>query len=97
MAIIDLTQLSRSAALALLAALLLPAESRAETAVRFTLDRKIDGPAAPFFLAIDKGYFKAEGLDVTIDAPGAGTAAATGRGSCTRPRGPPPARCPLPA
>ena len=77
MAIIDLTQLSRSAALALLAALLLPAESRAETAVRFTLDRKIDGPAAPFFLAIDKGYFKAEGLDVTIDAPGAGTAAAT--------------------
>ena len=40
----------------------------AGTAIRFTLDRKIDGPAAPFFLAIDKGYFKAEGLDVTIDA-----------------------------
>jgi NitT/TauT family transport system substrate-binding protein len=76
MALLDLTQLPRSAALALLAALLLPAAGRAETAIRFTLDRKIDGPAAPFFLAIDKGYFKAEGLDVTIDAPPAGPAAA---------------------
>ena len=41
---------------------------RAETAIHLKLDRKIDGPAAPFFVAIDKGYFKAEGLDVTIDA-----------------------------
>ena len=40
----------------------------AETAIHFMLDRRIDGPAAPFFVAIDKGYFKAEGLDVTIDA-----------------------------
>jgi NitT/TauT family transport system substrate-binding protein len=40
----------------------------AETAVHLKLDRKIDGPAAPFFVAIDRGYFKAEGLDVTIDA-----------------------------
>ena len=68
MAILDLIRLTRSAALALLAALCLPAGASAETAIHFTLDRKIDGPAAPFFLAIDKGYFKAEGLDVTIDA-----------------------------
>ena len=68
MAIVNLTRLTRSAAPALLAALLGPLSAHAETAIHFTLDRKIDGPAAPFFLAIDKGYFKAEGLDVTIDA-----------------------------
>lgn len=42
------------------------------TDIRFTLDWKFEGPAAPFFVAIDKGYFKAEGLDVTIDT-GAGS------------------------
>ncbi|EPR07514.1 ABC transporter substrate-binding protein, partial [Agrobacterium radiobacter DSM 30147] len=47
----------------------LPAvEARAETPVKFTLDWKFEGPAAGFLLALDKGYFKAEGLDVTIDS-----------------------------
>ncbi len=41
------------------------------TDVRFSLDWKFEGPSAPFFVAIDKGYFKDEGLDVTIDT-GAG-------------------------
>lgn len=41
------------------------------TPVRFSLDWKFEGPSAPFFVAIDKGYFKDEGLDVTIDS-GAG-------------------------
>lgn len=41
--------------------------ARAETAVKLTLDWKFEGPAAGFLLAQDKGYFKAEGLDVTID------------------------------
>ena len=35
--------------------------------VKFTLDWKYEGPAAPFLVALDKGYYKAEGLDVTID------------------------------
>ena len=37
------------------------------TDVKFTLDWKFEGPAAPFLVAIDKGYFKDEGLNVTID------------------------------
>ena len=32
--------------------------------IRFILNWKYQGPQAWFFLAQDKGYFKAEGLDV---------------------------------
>ena len=39
----------------------------AQTSIKFSLDWKFEGPAAPYFVAIDKGYYKAEGLDVTID------------------------------
>ena len=39
----------------------------AQTAIKFSLDFKFEGPSAPFLVAVDKGYFKAEGLDVTID------------------------------
>jgi NitT/TauT family transport system substrate-binding protein len=42
----------------------------AQQAVKFTLDWKFEGPAAPFVVAIDKGFYKAEGLDVTIDTAG---------------------------
>jgi NitT/TauT family transport system substrate-binding protein len=71
MAIVDLMRLTRFAAPFLAAALCGPLPVAAETAVHLKLDRKIDGPAAPFFIAIDRGYFKAEGLDVTIDAAAA--------------------------
>jgi NitT/TauT family transport system substrate-binding protein len=39
-----------------------------EVAVRFALDWRFEGPAAPYFVAIDKGYYKQEGLNVSIDA-----------------------------
>lgn len=50
----------------------------AQTAVKFTLDGKVEGPVAPFVVAIDKGAFKAQGLDVTIDSA-SGAAEAIGR------------------
>lgn len=42
--------------------------------VKLVLNWKYEGPQAWFFLAQDKGYFKEEGLDVTIDQ-GEGSAA----------------------
>jgi NitT/TauT family transport system substrate-binding protein len=43
------------------------APASAETDIKFTLDWKFEGPSAGFFLAMDKGYFKEQGLNVTID------------------------------
>src|SRR5271166_879907 len=42
----------------------------AQTPVKFSLDWKFEGTQAPFLLALDRGYFKTEGLDVTIDTSG---------------------------
>ena len=54
-------------ACALAVSMLAAAAADAQTPVKFTLDWRFEGPAAPFTVALDKGYFKAEGLDVTID------------------------------
>jgi ABC-type nitrate/sulfonate/bicarbonate transport system substrate-binding protein len=48
------------------------------TPLKFTLDFRINGQTAPFFLAHSKGYYKDEGLDVTIDT-GAGSVASITR------------------
>jgi NitT/TauT family transport system substrate-binding protein len=50
----------------------------AQTSVKFALDWKFEGPSAPYFVAVDKGYYKAEGLDVTIDS-GPGSVAGIAR------------------
>ncbi len=39
----------------------------AQTPVKLLLDFRFEGPSAPFLLPLDKGYYKAEDLDVTID------------------------------
>ncbi|MFT3718546.1 ABC transporter substrate-binding protein [Pseudorhodoferax sp.] len=59
-------RLGLAAAMAL--ALLGGAAASAQTAVKFSLNYKPDGSNAPWFLAQQRGYFKAAGLDVTLDA-----------------------------
>lgn len=54
------------------------APASAQTTVKFALDWKFEGPAAPYFVAIDNGYFKAEGLEVTVDS-GPGSVAGIAR------------------
>jgi NitT/TauT family transport system substrate-binding protein len=51
------------------------APAQAQTKLKFVLNWKYQGPQGWFFVAEDKGYFKAEGLEVTIDQ-GDGSAAA---------------------
>jgi NitT/TauT family transport system substrate-binding protein len=63
-------------ALACLAAASIAGTANAEpTKIHFILDWKAQGPGAWYYVARDKGYFAAEGLDVTIDQ-GDGSAAA---------------------
>ena len=63
---------TRRHALAAMAAVLtaaaLPAAYGQGTPIKFQLDWRFEGPAALFLAAQAKGYYKAAGLDVTIDA-----------------------------
>ena len=43
------------------------AVSAEQLAVKFSLDWKFEGPSAAYLLALDKGFYAAEGLDVTVD------------------------------
>jgi NitT/TauT family transport system substrate-binding protein len=46
-------------------------QASAQVALKVTLDGRFEGPSAPFLVALERGHFKAEGLEVTID-PSAG-------------------------
>jgi NitT/TauT family transport system substrate-binding protein len=48
-------------------ALALPAAAQ-ETPIKFQLDWRFEGPGALFLVPVAKGYFKAEKLNVTVDA-----------------------------
>ncbi len=68
-----MTSITRRSALALAAAVAIAsplapaAPAAAETKIKMVLNWKYQGPQGMFFLADDRGYFKAEGLDVTFD------------------------------
>jgi NitT/TauT family transport system substrate-binding protein len=64
---------ARTGALALMAATAITASAQAQTKVRVTLDWVPQSTHGPTFIAQYQGYFKAEGLDVSI-APGKGSA-----------------------
>jgi NitT/TauT family transport system substrate-binding protein len=53
-------------------------QAQSPTRVRFVLDWVVQGQSAHFFNTLGRGYFRQEGLDVTIDA-GAGSGAAIQR------------------
>jgi NitT/TauT family transport system substrate-binding protein len=69
--------LTRLAALAA-GLILMLAPAAAQEKIKFTLDWKLQGIHAWYYWAAEKGYFKAEGLDVTIDQ-GEGSAATVTR------------------
>jgi ABC-type nitrate/sulfonate/bicarbonate transport system substrate-binding protein len=54
------------------------AYAQAPVKLRFTLDFRISGQVAPFLVALYKGYYQAEGLDVSIDV-GSGSVASITR------------------
>jgi NitT/TauT family transport system substrate-binding protein len=41
--------------------------AQAQTGLKFSLDSRLEGPAAIFLLAQDRGYYRNEGLEVTIE------------------------------
>src|SRR6202022_2385516 len=61
------SQLALSAALALALVAGLAAPAAAQTKLKFVLNWKYQGPQGIFFLPEDRGYYKAEGLELTID------------------------------
>jgi NitT/TauT family transport system substrate-binding protein len=67
MGLLRLVRACIAAAPVALAAIPVAAQTAAPTALRLTLDSRLGGAEAAFALALERGYFRAEGLDVSID------------------------------
>jgi len=68
MGLLNLTRIARPADVFAAAIVLLAASpAAAQTSIRFSLDGRLEGLASTFFFPQDRGYFKSEGLDVTVD------------------------------
>jgi NitT/TauT family transport system substrate-binding protein len=67
MGLLNLVRLGLAAAFALAGAWPATWPAAAQTGIKFSLDGRLEGPEALVLLPQDKGYFKTEGLDVTID------------------------------
>jgi len=67
MSLLDLTRIGRPALLFTAAITLTAAwPAAAQTSIKFSLDGRLEGLTATFLLPQDRGYFKNEGLDVTL-------------------------------
>jgi NitT/TauT family transport system substrate-binding protein len=60
------------AGLAGTAAGLIVSSAQAQTGIKFSLDERLEGPAALFLLPQDRGYYRNEGLDVTVEEGASG-------------------------
>jgi ABC-type nitrate/sulfonate/bicarbonate transport system substrate-binding protein len=66
------------AALPLCGAPWVHAQGKSLTPLKFTLDFRVNSQTAPFFLAQQNGYYRDEGLDVSLDV-GSGSVASITR------------------
>jgi NitT/TauT family transport system substrate-binding protein len=68
MSLLNLRRIGRLASLIATAFVLVSAApARAETGVKFSLDGRLEGPGPLILVPQDKGFFKDEGLDVSVD------------------------------
>jgi NitT/TauT family transport system substrate-binding protein len=62
-----ITAHARLAGLVAAAAASLAGGAQAQTGIKLSLDEPLEGPAALFLLPQDRGYYRSEGLDVTVE------------------------------
>ncbi len=68
MGLLNLTRMHRPARLlAATLAMMAASPAAAQTSIKFSLDGRLEGLAATFFLPQDRGYFRTQGLNVTVD------------------------------
>jgi NitT/TauT family transport system substrate-binding protein len=67
MGLFKLTRIDRRAFLVAALPLMVGWPAAAQTSIKFSLDGRLEGLAATFLLPQDRGYFRADGLDVVVD------------------------------